>query len=231
MSIREQLFSVGWAEAPKDELFSIVLKLSEYIPAQGVRISGSASVAKSAVISGDVTIDAGVRIFEHAVIKGPCHISEGAIIGNSSLVRGASFIGRNAIIGNHCYVTNCFIGDYGRVTHFCGISRSVVGRNSCLSTFVNTPTLRADRSEVSVTSQGKEFKYKKIGAIFGRDAYVAPHVVIMPGVQIGEGSFVGSFLVINNDIASHSMVYAEQTIKTKPFEKDFPEVPPGSGMQ
>jgi serine acetyltransferase len=40
----------------------------------------------------------------------------------------------------------------------------------------------------------------------GREAFIGPHCVIMPDVQIGEGAVVAAGSVVNRDVAPHTMV-------------------------
>ncbi|WP_370276575.1 hypothetical protein [Roseovarius indicus] len=220
----------GFSVAGKVELFRMLIGLEQFLSDKKVPPEDQPTVARSAQISGNVVIGKGAKILENAVVKGPCVVSEGAIVGSYTLVRGPSYIGKHAIVGNHCYITNSFLADYARVTHFCGVSRSIIFRNACLSTFVNTPTLRADRAPILIEENGEKLEFKKIGAVFERDSYVAPHVMIMPGVRIGEGSFIGSFQVVEKDVSPGILLKPDIPVVEKPFDRTFPEVPPGGDI-
>jgi len=180
--------------------------------------SEDAYIDSTATITGQVIIEKGVRILPYAMITGPVFIGENTIIGNYSFVRPNSFISRNVIIGNHSYCNESLIAPYSRVTHFCGVSRSILERNCTLSAFVLTASLKADSTAID-----EDKGIKKRGALIGKNTYIAPHVSISPGIAIGSDSFIGSFLYISKNVPNSQMLKTKKMIEAMQNPYEFPE--------
>lgn len=81
-------------------------------------VHATATVAPNAVVSGDVTIGAGVRILYGAVITaedGAVRIGDGSVIMEHALVRGRAshpaVIGERVLVGPHAHVNGALIAD------------------------------------------------------------------------------------------------------------------------
>ena len=109
----------------------------------GQHISESASIGERVLISGDVIIEDGVRIFPGAAVVGPVYIGEGTIVGNNALVR-QSMIGRDCNVGFCSEVARSYIGD-GCQMHTCRALDSVLAENVNLSAGCTTAS-KAKRS-------------------------------------------------------------------------------------
>jgi NDP-sugar pyrophosphorylase family protein len=167
-------------------------------------ISRGAKLSRSAELSGDVVVERGAQILPNAFIEGPAFVGQGVVVGNSALIRAGSFLSRGSLVGNHCYCTASVLAPDVRVSHFCGVSRSLLARNCYLSAFVVTATTRPDLRAIAVPGMKEEEFPQKIGTLIGEDTYVAPHVVIAPGVHIGSHCVVDSFSVVAVDLESNS---------------------------
>lgn len=175
-------------------------KLQKHFEEMPNYISPDSNISKNVEIRGKVIIERDVSILPFSVITGPVYIGKNVIIGNYSFIRPRTFISNDALIGNHCYCNEALIGCKVRVSHFCGISRSILERNATVSAFVLTTTLKADRSSVNIRNNGDFISYDKRGCIIGENTYLAPHVNTSPGIAIGKNSFVGSFVFVHKNI-------------------------------
>ena len=81
-------------------------------------ISAGATVAASAVIIGDVTIDSGARILHGAVLTaedGSIHIRHNTVVMEQSVIRGRAghnvSIGSSVMVGPHTHINGATVGD------------------------------------------------------------------------------------------------------------------------
>jgi acetyltransferase-like isoleucine patch superfamily enzyme len=93
-------------------------------------------------------------------------------------------IGRNVFIGR-----NTFISVFGRIE----IGNDVLIGAYCYLAAANH---RFETLSIPISEQGYDFKYIKIG----RGAWLGAHVMVMPGVTIGQDAVVGSGAVVTHDI-------------------------------
>ena len=97
-----------------------------------------ASVAPTAVVTGDVVIGAGCRVLAGAVVdgtRGPVRLGEDVVVMEHAVLRGrvghALTIGDAVLVGPHANVTGSTVGDEVFIaTGACLFAGSVVGRES-----------------------------------------------------------------------------------------------------
>lgn len=172
-------------------------------------ISKKASVAKSAVISGDVIIEDGVKIFDHAVIQGPAYIGKNSIVANNALVR-ESHLGEGCVAGYSTEIARSFLSD--RVwTHTNYIGDSIIGPNSSFGSGSVTGNLRLDEGPISVTIGEERVSCggNKLGAIIGEGVRIGINVSLMPGVKIGNNCFLGGGIAVAKDVPDGKFVYGK----------------------
>ncbi len=82
------------------------------------RIDPTATVAPTAVVSGEVTVGPGTRILHHAVISaedGPVTLGADVVVMEHALIRGRAghpcTIGDAVMIGPHAHVNGSAVGD------------------------------------------------------------------------------------------------------------------------
>lgn len=166
----------------------------------------TAIVSESAIIKGDVVIEAGVKIYENAVIKGPVYIGAGTIVGNGALVR-ESMIGENCVIGYNTEIARSWVGD-DCWFHSNYVGDSVLEKNVSLGAGAILANLRLDEKEITSQVRGEKVNTDtdKLGAVIGENVRIGGNTSIMPGINIGGGTFVGSGLTIYKDIPDNSFV-------------------------
>ncbi|MDD5623296.1 MAG: NTP transferase domain-containing protein [Candidatus Peribacteraceae bacterium] len=177
-------------------------------------IHRSASIHPSAVIEGNVIIDEGVRIFPHAAIVGPCFIGKHSVVANNALVRQAS-IGDRCVVGYSTEVKSSVLAR-DVWTHMTYIGDSIVGENVSFGAGTVLGNLRLDEGEISsvVGEESLLTHLRKFGAAIGDHCRLGIHVGTNPGVKIGQGSFIGSGTLVNQDIPERSFVSVKGGVLT-----------------
>ncbi|MBI5151959.1 NTP transferase domain-containing protein, partial [Candidatus Peregrinibacteria bacterium] len=170
------------------------------------RISKKAQISPSAIIKGDVIIEDGVKIYEHAVINRPVYIGKNSVIANGCLVR-ESHIGENCVIGKGTEIARSYLAD-NVWTHSNYIGDSVIGDNNSFGAGAVTGNLRLDEKNIFVKVNGEKIDSgkNKFGIITGKNVRVGINTSIMPGVKIGNNSFVGAGIVLAENVDDNKFV-------------------------
>jgi len=169
-------------------------------------IAGTASVSKSAVITGDVMIDEGATILENVVIKGPAYIGRDVVIGNGTLVR-ESCIEEGSKIGYGSEIARSYLGP-GTKGHMMYVGDSIIEGNVNLSAGTVLANYRFDHKVVDLAmpagrvSSGR----KKMGSIIAKDTITGVNSSLMPGTVVGSHVTIGSGCVVKGFIPDGSMV-------------------------
>ncbi|GAB4462630.1 MAG: sugar phosphate nucleotidyltransferase [Anaerolineae bacterium] len=184
---------------------------------EGQRISPEAHVAESALISGNVLIEAGARVFHGASVVGPAYIGAESIIGNGALVR-ESMVGAGCAVGHTSEVARSYLAD-GCQLHRAVVLDSVFDERVNFSAGCITANLRWDRGPVPSMVKGERMDTgrDKFGAVIGRDAFIGIQSGTMPGVKIGQRAVVGPFTNAMRDLPDNSLLYAVQQTHAKPL--------------
>ena len=150
------------------------------------------SIAKSAVMEGNVTILGTVKIAEGVVIKagavleGPCSIGKNGYIGNNSLVRSYTSLGDNCSVGYGVELKNCVVFGNTRIGRLSFIGDSVLGENVDFGAGSMTVNRTIDWQPVRVKS-GKntiDSEREKLGAFIGDNVTVGAGNTIPPGMVV-----------------------------------------------
>ncbi len=191
-----------------------ILKLmNRYLGELEPRIDKTASIAKSAIIEGDVVIGPNVKVFDNAVIQGPAYIGEGSIIATNALVRN-SMIGSNCVIGFATEVGRSYLNN-DVWCHSNYIGDSVIDENVSFGAGTVLGNLRFDEENVKVTIKNKRMDSgtNKFGVIIGSGTRFGINSSANPGVKIGKNCFIGGNLLVEKDIPDGKMVLLDQKIK------------------
>ncbi|MDP2691660.1 MAG: NTP transferase domain-containing protein [Candidatus Gracilibacteria bacterium] len=186
-----------------------LLRLTEFFLGQLERsLSPEAQIAETAVINGNVVIEAGVRVFDQVVINGPAYIGRDSIVGNFSLVRGSS-LGERCVVGSFTEIARSLLQDEVW-THKNYLGDSVIGSNVSFGSGTVTGNLRLDEGEISVEIQGEKIntRLNKLGLITGDDIRVGINTSFMPGIKVGSNTMIGAELSVGQDIAENTFVKA-----------------------
>jgi len=159
---------------------------------------GESSIAKTATLEANVTLQGivkigeGVLIKSGAVIEGPCSIGCDSYIGNNSLIRSYSSVGKNCEVGSGVELKNCVVMDRSQIGRLSFIGDSVLGENVDIGSGCMTVNRTVDWKPISVKDkQGKTLTgMSKLGAFLGDGVVVGAGNMIQPGTVVHSGKIV-----------------------------------------
>ncbi|GAB6147654.1 NTP transferase domain-containing protein [Stetteria hydrogenophila] len=159
----------------------VVLKLAGHI------ISPEAEVARSAALTGQVSMPGKAVIEENAVVEGPVYIGRGARVEAGAVVKGPAVIEAGAIIGPNSVVKGSLVMESARVGAGCVIESSIIGEGAAigpLSVFAaGRPVRLPQRLRPVVEGVGADIE---LGVIVAPREHVKPHTVESEGKVIGD---------------------------------------------
>lgn len=173
----------------------------------GQQIHSSVEMKKNVVIEGPVILEEGVKILEGTKIVGPVYIGRNTIIGNNNLIRN-SHIGANCLTGFNSDITRSYIGD-NCWFHTNYVGDSVIGNNVSMGSGSVCANLRLDDGEISSVVKGEKIQTgrNKLGAIIGNNVRIGVNSSIMPGIKIGQNSFIGAGVVVDCDLEEDKFLF------------------------
>jgi UDP-N-acetylglucosamine diphosphorylase/glucosamine-1-phosphate N-acetyltransferase len=174
------------------------------------------NVEEGAHLLGPVTVAETARVRSGAYIEGPCFIDEGADVGPNCFIRACTSIGKNARIGNGCEVKNSIIMDGTHVGHLSYVGDSILGERCNLGAGTIIANLRFDDSTVKITVKDEvvDTGRRKMGAVLGDNVKTGVGVMLMPGVKVGSGCWVGAGFMVECDLPPNTMAVLKQTWST-----------------
>jgi bifunctional UDP-N-acetylglucosamine pyrophosphorylase/glucosamine-1-phosphate N-acetyltransferase len=98
--------------------------------------------------------------------------------------------------------------------HACRVLDSIFAQGVNFSAGCTTANLRIDKGVVSSIVKGQKLNTgrEKLGAIVGRDAFIAVDAMTMPGVKIGERAQIGPGTHVIRDVADGIRIYVKQEL-------------------
>ncbi|MHA1198362.1 MAG: bifunctional sugar-1-phosphate nucleotidylyltransferase/acetyltransferase [Candidatus Heimdallarchaeaceae archaeon] len=179
---------------------------------EGVQIKGKIVLHKDAILRSGT------------YVEGPAFFDEGADIGPNCYIRKFSYFGKKSRVGNGCEVKNSVLGDNTHAAHLSYIGDSILDDNCNFGAGTITANLRLDKGSIPVTIKGKreDSRRRKLGVIIGEGVETGIGVLLMPGIKIGQGSWIGAGTIVNENIPENSMFYGTQkyTLKRKKNDTD-----------
>jgi UDP-N-acetylglucosamine diphosphorylase / glucose-1-phosphate thymidylyltransferase / UDP-N-acetylgalactosamine diphosphorylase / glucosamine-1-phosphate N-acetyltransferase / galactosamine-1-phosphate N-acetyltransferase len=167
---------------------------------QGAHLIGPVSVAKTA------------RIRSGAYVEGPAFIDEESDVGPNCYIRAGTSLGKKVRIGNACEVKNSIIMDSTHVGHLSYVGDSIFGENCNVGAGTITANYRLDAGSIKmmVNNQLINTGRRKLGAVFGDRVKTGINALIMPGIKVGNNSWVGANSVAYRDIPANTILTAKQ---------------------
>ena len=159
------------------------------------------SIAKSAIMESNVTmqgvvnIEEGVVIKAGAVLEGPCSIGKGSYIGNNSLIRSYTSLGNNCSIGYGVELKNCVVLDKSGIGRLSFVGDSVIGENVDIGAGCMTVNRNLGWEKVQIKN-GKAVLpsgLKKLGAFIGDNVIIGAGNTIPPGIVISPGKTLSAY--------------------------------------
>lgn len=189
---KEQLHASMW----EDEWLDIVYPW-ELLTANQIIMDSweNSSIAKSAHLEANVTIQGTVRIADDAIIKsgavleGPCSIGKGCYVGNNSLIRSYTALGDYCSVGYGVELKNCVVQNNTRIGRLSFIGDSVLGENVDIGAGSMTVNRNLDWTPIKVKQGKKLFNTgrEKLGAFIGDDVVIGAGNTIEPGMVVPSG--------------------------------------------
>ena len=175
-----------------------------------VRIQDAAIVGKALVLSRTSTaalrdpdpteIGAGVTIAAGAIVVAGARVGEGAFIGDQSHVRERASIGESSAVGRGSAIDNdVTIGERVRIQTGCYVTAfSVVEDDVFLGPGVFT---------YNDNAMGRHPRDEELsGPVFRRACRVGGGARVLPGIEVGEESFVATGSVVTRDVPARTLV-------------------------
>ncbi|MDH5460238.1 MAG: sugar phosphate nucleotidyltransferase [Candidatus Bathyarchaeota archaeon] len=174
-------------------------------------------VENGAHLIGPVTVAETARIRSGAYIEGPAFIDEESDIGPNCYIRPCTSIGRKVRIGNACEIKNSIIMDNVHIGHLSYIGDSIIGENCNLGAGTITANYRLDAGTIKMMVKSKvvDSGRTKLGAVLGDDVKAGINVLFMPGVKVGNNSWIGPNVVVYRDLAANTMVSLKQDLEER----------------
>jgi len=176
------------------------------------KIHSSVKISKHAILSGNLFIEKGVKIFDYAVVNGPAFIGENCVLGNHCLLR-ESHLGNNCVVGHSTEIARSYFLQKVQ-THQNYIGDSVIDENVSFGAGVRTGNFRLDEKEIEIKIKNEKIKtnMKKIGVFCGKNVRIGINSSLMPGVKIGEKSFINSGSVLFKDVKKQQFIKTHNII-------------------
>jgi bifunctional UDP-N-acetylglucosamine pyrophosphorylase/glucosamine-1-phosphate N-acetyltransferase len=142
--------------------------------------------------------EVGIRAFSH--IEG-AHIGRGATVGPFARLRPGTAIGENAHIGNFVEIKQADIEEGAKINHLTYIGDARVGAKSNIGAGAitcNYDGVHKHRTDI------------------GRGAFIGSNSSLVAPVAIGDGAYVGSGIVITEDVEAGALAIARGRQVVKP---------------
>ena len=149
-------------------------------------------------------------------------IGENCTIGPNAYLRPFSVLGDRVKVGNGSEIKASILFDSCAVPHLSYIGDSIIGEAVNVGCGSITANLRLDKQEITMSIRDTKVPThrKKLGTIIGDHASLGIQVSIMPGKTIGSYANVGSHTVITENIPSHALYYAKQSVGKSNLKKE-----------
>ena len=182
---------------------------------RGLRTSIKGDVEDGAHIRGPVVVEEGARVRSGAYVEGPAYIGPGADVGPNCYIRPSTSIGAGARVGNACEVKNSVVMEGTHIGHLSYVGDSVIGAYCNLGAGTITANLRFDKKDVRMVIRGRRVSTgrRKLGAVMGDYVQTGVGVLLMPGVRVWPGCWIGPNVVVYEDITEEgAFVLLEQEL-------------------
>jgi bifunctional UDP-N-acetylglucosamine pyrophosphorylase/glucosamine-1-phosphate N-acetyltransferase len=174
-------------------------------------------VENGAHLIGPVTVAGTARIRSGVYIEGPAFIDEESDLGPNCYVRPCTSIGRKVRIGNACEIKNSIIMDNVHIGHLSYIGDSIIGERCNIGAGTITANYRLDSGAVPmmVKEMIVDSGRKKLGAVLGDNVKTGINSLFMPGVKVGNDSWVGPNVMVQRDLPPKSIVLLKQDVESR----------------
>ena len=158
--------------------------------------------------AGDgIYISKSAKVDRSAFIGSPCIIGHRAELRRCAFIRGSSIVGEDSVIGNSTEVKNCILFDGVQLPHFNYAGDSLLGYRAHLGAGAVISNVKSDKTEVTVSSSDGKIRtgLRKFGAAVGDFVEVGCNAVLNPGTVIGARTSVYPLSSVRGSIPPDSI--------------------------
>lgn len=122
-------------------------------------------------------------------------------------------------IGNACEIKNTIIMDKTHVGHLSYVGDSIICERCNLGAGTIIANYRFDSKSVKMKIKNEiiDSKRRKLGAILGDDVKTGIHTILLPGVKVGNNSWISVNYIVDRDLPDNT--YATQKQNTENHKK------------
>lgn len=169
-------------------------------------------IENGAHLLGPVTVAETARVRSGAYIEGPAYIDEESDVGPNCYIRPYTSIGKEVRIGNACEVKNSLVMDHVHIGHLSYIGDSIIGENCNIAAGSITANYRLDEGTVKMMVKDNvvDTGRRKLGVVLGDNVKTGINTLFMPGVKVGNDSWIGPNVLVQRDLPPKSIVLLKQ---------------------
>ncbi len=178
-------------------------------------IHSETEISQNVSLKGLYYIDKGVKIYDFACLNGPVYLGQNSIVGNHTLIR-------NSIIDNNCVIGHCTEISHSLIQNNCWFHQNYIGdsildENISFGAGTRTGNLRLDEKNIIVNIKKEKINsnLNKLGSIVGKNVRIGINTSIMPGIKIGQDSFLSAHLNVQKDIANNNFIHNDFSLIQK----------------
>jgi len=177
--------------------------------------TNNGKIEDGAHLIGLVSVAERARVRSGAYIQGPVFIGEDSDIGPNCFIRPYTSVGKDVKIGNACEMKNSIIMDETRIRHLSYVGDSVIGRDCNLGAGSIVANYRLDGKTIKITVKDEivDSERTKLGVFLGDGVKTGINTLFMPGIKVGQDSWIGPNLVVYHDVPSNAFLLLKQEVE------------------
>jgi len=174
-------------------------------------------IEEGAHLTGPVTVGRQARIRSGAYIQGPAFIGEHSDIGPNCFIRPHTSVGKNVRIGNACEIKNSIIMDKVHIGHLSYVGDSIMGEECNLGAGTIIANYRFDVKTIKMMIKDEvvDTERTKLGVIFGDRVKTGINALFMPGVKVGNDSWIEPNVIVHRDVPPNTVLLLKQETEQK----------------
>jgi len=203
---------IAAATIPGSELFDVgllwdLLKANLWV-LEKTKSKIEGYIEDSAHLVGPAIVEEGARIRSGVYIEGPVFIGRDSDVGPNCFIRPHTSLGRKVRIGNACEIKNSVIMDNTHIGHLSYVGDSVIGENCNLGAGTIVANYRFDGRPVKMKVKDEviDTEQRKLGVVLGDDVKTGINVSLMPGVKVGNNSWIGPSVTVYRDVPPNTLI-------------------------